>query len=71
MCFTAIFATQMALDSRDKLSISRIGSGHDTPEISLYDLISVLSYSRSNRGWSLVEYKLHIHRHYGIVLGDT
>ena len=61
----------MALDSQDKLGISRICSGHDTPAISFYDLISVLSYSRSNRGWSLVEYKLHIYRNDGIVLGDT
>ena len=37
----------MALDSQEKLRKLRLGIGYDTPAISLYDLISALSYSRS------------------------
>ena len=37
----------MALDSQEKLMKIRLGIVYDTPAISLYDLISILSYSRS------------------------
>ena len=37
----------MALDSQEKLRKLRLGIGYDTPAISLYDLISILSNSRS------------------------
>ena len=37
----------MALDSQEKLRKLRLGIGYDTPAISLYNLISILSYSRS------------------------
>ena len=37
----------MALDSQEKLRKLRLGIGHDTPAISLYNLISILFYSRS------------------------
>ena len=37
----------MALDSQEKLRKLRLGIGYDTPAISLYDLISILSYYRS------------------------
>ena len=37
----------MALDSQEKLRKLRLGIGYDTPAISLYNLISILFYSRS------------------------